>query len=103
MSNNIQWKSEYGFGRQMSDFEILMNEFHKREMWILLRTLVVSCKKKPTLEEINETLQALMKWSPSLRLEIKQSADGKWEFGEEAQAKPRLECLYNESSWKKVK
>ena len=102
MDSSMQWESEYGFGRALSNFEMLLNEFHKGEMWVLLRTLVVSCKEKPTLEQINEALKALMKWNPSLRMNIKRDSDGKWQFCEKADAKPRLECLYNEEDWKKV-
>ena len=97
-----QWKEEYGFGREMSQFEYLMHVFHQKQLWILLRTLVVSCEETPTLEEVNEALRGLMKWNPSLRMEIQENQDGKLEFVENTEAKPRLECLFNEEDWKKV-
>ena len=103
MEKTVQWEKEYPFGRPMSDFEILMNEFHRRDLWILLRTLVVSCEEKTTLEHVNEALCALMKWNPSLRMGIQKNSDGKWEFKEQLEAQPRLECLFNEKEFKKVR
>lgn len=102
MSTEIKWTEEYGFGRPLSYVEKGTLHFHKMEMWILTRTLMVTCLKEPTLEQVNEALLCLMKWNPSLRMSIRKKTEEIWEFVEETEAKPKLECLYNEGDWKKV-
>ncbi len=97
-----RWENEYGFGRPLGAYEVVMNAIHHKQMWILARALVVSCETKPYLGQIDQALRYLMKWNPSLRMAIKRQEDGSSLFCEQTEAKPRLQCFYNETDWQKV-
>ena len=40
-------------------------------MWILSRTLVVSCSREPTEAEVRQALVQIIKWNPAFRVSIK--------------------------------
>ena len=43
---------------------------HEHGMWILSRTLLVSCSREPTEAEVRRALTEIIKWNPAFRVSI---------------------------------
>ncbi len=48
------WQPKYDSQRELSCIEMQMHLLHHSQCWVLVRALIVECRKdKPTLEQVN--------------------------------------------------